>query len=904
MSNYTTKSIDRLNYKRGLAGRMQRPAALYSDTVDCITSFARAALGPVDLATRDTQGDNKTRRTVARSGAFLASYRLLVGPVAAACLCVSTSTLAAEAARHFDIRKEPLSQALTEFGSQSDLTVRAPSALTAGKAGLAVHGDMPPREALKLLLRGSGLTFTSRKDGTIAIQAAAQSIAGAGPVQAAKDGESSLSRDLTGGNNLATIVVTAEKRSEILQNVPATVNVLSSEKLQIEGIDELSDYAKQVPGLALNSNSGTGIGGGTGLGEAVIRGVSAGQDTSPVVAMYLDNVPFTSNSNQASLDSRVTLDPDLSDVDHIEILEGPQSTLYGANALGGIIKIVTKEPDLDDFGGQAEIGGAQVDGGGSGWNLRGTVNIPIVPDLVALRLSAADRENPGYIDNPVTGRTDINEESVKGTRAQLLIKISERLETNFSGYWQEINQQGPNLIDLNQFQRPLDGLTFHSRFPLAHDVKNSELGDTTTLDMGFAKLINTLSYTNTFLRGNADYSPYIQFVGAPASYGALVTYEPTSTRYNDELRLTSAPGPLEWLAGLFYTHERDTLPFDLRGADAAGAIVPASSPYYNLYTVGQLAFYKEYSAYGDITYHFTNQYEATVGARYSYDQQPFVTTETGTFTSLPFSQGTETGSSPSYLATLSYHPDAHLTYYVRIANAYRPGGVQPLPSFASALKPTFGPDTLWSYEGGVKGTFWNDRASFTADAYHMKWSDIQLTVLAAIPGGGDYTVITNAASASIDGAEASLNLTPVDRLHLGLNGNYNYGRLTSNVPSIGVSAGTALPYSQRFSGSATADYSYPINNALSGWVGLSDVYHARTSTTSLAQGGQPNPLPSYDELDVRTGFQWSRYTLTFHLDNVLNKYALTEFAPAVVYLPANGQILQPRTFRVSLLADF
>src|ERR1700732_3514214 len=208
---------------------------------------------------------------------------------------------------------------------------------------------------------------------------------GAAPVETEKKGDQTSEKN---NEALQKIIVTAQKRAERQQDVPASISVLSGSQLEDLGAVQLSDYAKQVPGLTLVAS------GGPGLGQVVLRGISAGLGSHPLVGIYLDDVPFTPRSGNSNT-AIFSFDPDLTDIERIEVFAGPQSTLYGASSMGGVLKFVTKQPDLSDFAGSGRIDGSGVDGAGAGYGVRGSVNFPIVAGELGLRSSAGSCSRPG-----------------------------------------------------------------------------------------------------------------------------------------------------------------------------------------------------------------------------------------------------------------------------------------------------------------------------------------------------------------------------------------------------------------------------------------------------------------------------------------------------------------------------
>jgi len=228
------------------------------------------------------------------------------------------------------------------------------------------------------------------------------------------------------------VVVTAEKREERLVNVPAAITALNGGTLKELGAKTISDFVALVPGLQLASQGG---GGGQ---ELVLRGLSTGvQEDSALVGEVIDGVPIGSSSTYA-LGGASTLDSALWDVSRVEVLRGPQGTLYGANAMGGLISYVYNQPDLRKYGGALEAEGSATQGAADSWSLRGEVNAPIIPDQLALRLSAFEDNGGGYINDPALHKNNINQTIEEGARADLLWQPTDKFRVNLEVIYQHI----------------------------------------------------------------------------------------------------------------------------------------------------------------------------------------------------------------------------------------------------------------------------------------------------------------------------------------------------------------------------------------------------------------------------------------------------------------------------------
>jgi outer membrane receptor protein involved in Fe transport len=695
------------------------------------------------------------------------------------------------------------------------------------------------------------------------------------------------------------IIVTAQKRDERLQDVPSSITVLSGANLVAQGMTQLADYVKQVPGMSLVGGSGPG------QGQVVFRGVTTGSDHAGSVGLYLDDIPLTSNSpfsgGQTSLSFLDhSFDPDLADIDRVEVLEGPQSTLYGAMAEGGLIKYVTRKPSFDALEGSIGLSGSQIDGGAAGYGARGSLNLPLVDGSVAARVSAFYRRDPGFIDNVFNNQKDVNDSVVQGASLAIRAKISDQLENTVTGLVQNIQSNGVDEVYITgsgSSLRPTIGKYKYSS-PIAQPSRSNYkvVGNSTSLHLNFATLTNVASYTHVTSDTIIDYSALSARAG-----GAPVSYEgsPNSTRYTDELRLVSAPGAFEWIVGGFYAHEKNLWSIKDRGTDASGVVLPSSSPYFNVYTDAINSTYEEKAVFGDMTYHFTPKLEGTVGIRYSANDQSFLESSTGILGTAVLT-GNTSDSATNYLATLNYKPVSNLTVYLRAASAYRPGGLNDLTpiQIAAGVPTTFKSDRLWNYEGGVKASLLDHHVILSASVYHMVWSDVQISIVVQ-----NFSSFGNAAKAKSDGAEGSIQIVPVRDLTIGLKAAYVDARLTADAPSIFGKNGDRLPFSSKFTSSVPVDYRFGVSSSVTGSVGGTYSYRG-AQYTGFSSSGRIM-LPSYNTLDLRVGLDWPRYSLLARVDNVTNTWGVTTAqigrASGSPYI---GAVIRPRTYGLSFQVRF
>jgi len=693
------------------------------------------------------------------------------------------------------------------------------------------------------------------------------------------------------------VVVTAQKREESIQDVPVSISVVGGQQLQDMHVTQLNDIAGYVPGMQIVSGGSPGQ---TGLTLRGLAQVGSGQ----TVGIYLDDAPVGASSFYARA-SAFSLDLLPYDVQRMEVLRGPQGTLYGASTIGGLLKYVTYAPDPNKFelrAGADVFGMADADKRGMGG--RFGVNAPLIEGKLAVRASYAYQHTPGFIDNFVTGRKDQNEYDQKGGRIALLWQINDDASLELSGLWQGINS------DDNATQRsslppivPVGGGRLNGN--LTREPFHKQLdyySATLKWNLGWANFTSASSYSDTVTDQISDASAsygilYNLLVGIP---DAVAPFELNMRlkKFTEELRLQSASeGRVEWLLGAFFTDEKND------NFQRIDGYFPDGSPIAALPILAKLALptkYREYSLFGDLTYKFTDRFDITAGVRWARNDQEYAEIdEPG-----PLLPGQSVFSKSSEdVWTYMFSPRFHVTddtmVYGRVANGYRPGG--PNAPLAGA-PPTVDSDSVVNYEIGVKSEFLDRRAFIDAAVYYMDWTDIQVAV---VNDGISY--LANAAKAKSKGVEVSAAVMPVDGLRFGLTVAYADSYLTGDVPPPGPGLkGDPLPNVPKWSGSLSADYAFDLSSDWRGSVGAGYRY---TGKRPSAVASDPDVIISdgYGALDLNASVANEHWTVRLFVRNATDKNTestiatLTDVAfsaPQFVY----GTVLQPRT--VGLGVDF
>jgi outer membrane receptor protein involved in Fe transport len=686
------------------------------------------------------------------------------------------------------------------------------------------------------------------------------------------------------GSSGRDIVVTATKREERLIDVPMSISAISGETLDQQHIQNFADLAARVPGFNIRSDQ-------PGNTRLVLRGLNTGSINS-TTAVYVDETAYGSSTSQAN-GATLTGDLDTYDLQRIEVLRGPQGTLYGASSLGGVVKFVTNAPSMTGFAASGESTIEDVHDGSTAWTSKGMVNVPL-SDTTAIRATGFYRRDPGYIDDPMRDAKDVNDGKTYGGRVSLLSNLTPQLSVRLTAAIENLDSNSTPEEDISiTTLRPFGGdLTQARAVDPYSDQRYRVYSGTLRWSLPWATLISNTSYgTLRQLRAQDDTGGK-----TPTTVDSTIT----TRRFQQEIRLASQPGTrLEWQVGGYYDNERsrlyeqefqvDALTQDRIGSSEATFDIPSG--------------YQEEAAFTDATYHFNRIFQLTLGGRFSHNTQHSV--ETVEIPGFP-----DNGSGPEIhtsdnVFTFSVAPQAHLTkdvtLYARVAKGYRPGGPN-LTILGSPALPTFGPDTVINYEAGIKADLLDHHANLEASAFWIDWRNVQIETTV-----GTINFNDNAGRARSRGLELSGDVRPIGGLSLSGNLAYTQAELRSPAPDIGGSVGDALPYSPKWSGAISADYEHPLTESIAGFVGASWRYIGRRSSDFDTHIGQLR-LPSYNTLDLRVGARMSHWSLEAFARNVTDRRGITSTS-SVGLAPATGPnagagiaagIIQPRSIGLTL----
>jgi outer membrane receptor protein involved in Fe transport len=697
-----------------------------------------------------------------------------------------------------------------------------------------------------------------------------------------------------GGQTVQTIEVTAQRRREPAREVPMQLNVISTSELEKSGAKTLTDLLADLPGVDVKTQ------GGAGLGAISVRGVSTGDQTVSTVGTYIDDVAFGSYS--AFVNGPINaLEMNLLDLHHVELLRGPQGTLYGAGAMGGLLKYVTTQPNSYELSGKLGLTVSGTKGGALSTTENVVVNAPLKESVAALRIAGFTQHEGGYVDavGPAAG-SNINAGHDRGIRAALGLDPSKNLHLRFSVLAQDLKRGGLDYVDYDPATaRPVNqppSRYLVLREPYASKIRLASVDaeyETPSLRLNSITSVQRVQL-NTLLDMSTVYGPLLAAQGLPVSSVSTSVISDLK-KVTQEFRLTSnRPGRFEWLAGVFLDHERgtndqgilSTLPDGTAGPDLIRAQLPTK--------------FDEGAVYGNATWNFDSGLSLTGGVRVAHNRQTYGQIGGGLLAQPTDLTSNSSETSKTYLLTVKYALSRTSNVYARAASGYRPGGPNVVlidPSTGQlAAPPTFKHDSLWSYEAGYKVDLPSSGWSLQSSVFQINWNDIQQYY--AVQG---LNLITNAGKARIRGAELSAQY----KSHIGLSANasvaYTDAELVEAGPGLGM-AGSRLPNSAKFSGSVGAQYAFEAGG-LPSVVDLT--VHGASARNAGFEGSNSLPnvrLPGYGLVDARLGFTWQKIEFSLFARNVANRRALMSAQTTFVPLGGAASVVEsrPRTVGLSM----
>jgi iron complex outermembrane recepter protein len=724
---------------------------------------------------------------------------------------------------------------------------------------------------------------------------------------------------------LEEIIVTASKRQESVLDLPISVSAIDAQQLERKGVKDLEELSRSVPGLAITPAAENEP------KRFVLRGIGPAFGTAATVAVYVDDTPITIGTNSPDLK--------LFDVERVEVLRGPQGTLFGSSAMGGAIRYVAPQPSLDEFSGSAKVETSATAEGGQNYEAQAALGGPLSENL-AFRVSGFYRKDGGYIDvvDEVSGDVsdeDANAADSMGGRLALRLRLGDAVDATLSVLYQDQDYDDLSFFhSLRGMSDPpiaLGELQKTERVDMALEDRLVLPNLLVKADLGFAELTSSTSVQRQRIDLLNDLSYFIQgLFGLPGSDLAVPS---DRTRHFDafaqELRLASdREGALTWLIGLYYRETKSTnsqvigsnintvlgVPDDQFLPDAPGAIETLEETFRG----------NERAIFGEASYNFTPALKLTAGVRYSSLERDVRQVETFA----PLLGGGAAVVDPPASNEHPFTPKLSLSYdvaedamvYATAAKGFREGGPNPplllvqscldsLATFGLSSPPlTYESDNLWSYELGTKFQTGDRRLRFQGAVFQIDWSDIQQTIPVGQTCGSSPNV--NFGEARVRGVESELSWRALDSLTIELSGAYTNAEITEDLVPLNVQAGTPLSGVPEWTASLSAQNDFVFSNGWEGFLRAEYQYVGDANRFLDTGGGQPDlHRGAYEVVALRTGLSVGAYEFSLFADNLLDERPIISegfgsFAPGVNGQGAARTTIRPRTVGISAAIRF
>lgn len=723
---------------------------------------------------------------------------------------------------------------------------------------------------------------------------------------------------------LEQVVVTATKRAESIQDVPVSVSALTAEDIQARGFTNYADLLNTLPGVYFQD-------GGPGVSQIRIRGVSASEGGVPsTTASYFgESVTSVLTNHGGKPNLR------LIDIDRVEVIRGPQGTLFGANALAGVVRTIPNAPNPEQF--EASVGTrgfTTAHSSDESYHVEGVVNIPLVQDKLAVRFVGYKDDVAGFIDNVSPAQPsvdysgalglpdgtlvtpaiaafthkDINSEDTWGARASLQWRATDRLRLDLGYTTQDVvlNSEPHATPTVGEYEqrRPLDQFEeggYGERLNITSAV--------VSYDWDLASLVSA----SNWMRMNRFSDQDITFL-AEGSFGAPIPWglhdRSIGRLFTQEVRVQSrGESPFQWLFGAFYLSQKSDLsqfvpdyscptclPAVLAGQDF-GIDAP----------LARFSEQKQRSVFGEVSYDISPLWTLGVGARYLRDEVTSVgfaaegVLAGGSLPPDPTRSGTKSELNPS--AYLRFKPTGNTTWYVQAARGFRSGEVNPpLPDACDAeatevgLQQVTDPDTLWNYELGLKALFAEGRLSLNSAVYKQEWKGVQLgkQLLCGFSG------ILNGGDVSGRGAEVELTAQPNAAWRFNLSFSYNRNRFENVIAGTDFENGERLPDAPENNASLGAQYNFNLGGVWTGftradYIHVGNVRGKFSDTLVVMQD-------SFSTANLRLGFERDDLQLELYGRNITDERAvLTTTQPQ---FGGNQTLIRPREIGVEVRYSF
>ncbi len=729
-----------------------------------------------------------------------------------------------------EIPAQPAAAALRRLVEQTGYQLLFSPELVRGINAKSVSGSLTPREALRRLLDGSGLVIVDTGNNSATLQRKSEV------------------------SSLDAVIVTARKKDERMLDVPIAVTAITGEGLRRRGAASVSEVLQDAPGVSSYDDGYLGP-------RVAIRGISTSLGANPN-GYYLDDLPFTGVTVPIAPDVRAW------DLERIEILRGPQGTLFGEGSMGGTVRMLTNNARLGEFSFAGQLGGSRTEGGGNNSGAKAMVNVPL-GDRVAVRVAATHEELSGWIDDPLSKASNVNSSRIDTARARARWDATDRLTFNAT-YWSfagKYPKGGSSATD--------QGTAGNSPNTLSNTLKYELAGASATYDFDAVSLFYSYSRMS------------LEFPLSGIVYGGPLISTLAIDVGAHELRVASnGKSDLRWTAGLYQRDSRrdDKFVFAVFGVNNIGRADSTAR-----------------AVFAEASYDLPGlPLELTAGVRRFQDR--LQGTESNSGVASPPTDNTFNSTNPRFSLAWKAAPDWQV--YTSASKGFRSGQNQAALSLAMAgplgiaLPAALKPDSIWTYELGTKVQLLDKRMTVEAAVYHSDWKDVTVRIPLGTAG---FNGLINSGGTKTDGVEASMALDVSSALTFTLAGGYTDARYAADVPGTGIAAGKPVDEISKVTFSGSAEYRFAAFGAWQGRARLGFQHHTKREFPSfpLYQAGD-----AINNVNARVSFEQAGWTVSLFGENLANDHGAVSFrtvqplGPGVIDVLANR--LRPRTIGLEL----
>jgi outer membrane receptor protein involved in Fe transport len=732
-------------------------------------------------------------------------------------------------------------------------------------------------------------------------------------------------------NAIEELVVTATRRETTVQSTPLAITALGENAIEKLGATSLQDVTSQVPSLKIG-------GGSDGGGRITLRGIQASGEAT--VGLYYDDTPLTGPSDTTQNSGGSSQDGNLFDVERIEVLRGPQGTLYGSGSMGGTVRILFNKADTNEYSGAVEGQATTMREGDMGYYVKGMVNIPIIDDKLGARAILYQETRGGFIDNTRYNAENINERSTIGGRLMITARPTDTITWYGMGMYQKSDSPGGGsswypLLGANDFS------TDRYVIPINRDELSLVSSDL-SWDAGFATVtwasayyeweqLNASDYTYTMQTNSTSgvncrnwFTMSLLIPTTTCNAGQLAQFKAFSntlmptTLYkpawvhttNNELRMSSnGEGKLQWTVGGFYETREDFVDSTLAVVDGKSGVIGVPPTIFFHRDIATDT--KQTAFFGDVSYELIEGLTFNVGLRkYKYEKTTAGQTDMPNWVSgslvEPYREFGADASGWLKKYAVNYQYNSDILVYASASQGFRPGGANNTPNLETELIP-YGPDAVWNYELGLKSSWFDRRLILNAAVYQIDWDDIQTSAQTL---SGCCSFIVNAGKARIRGVELEFNARPIDGLSIS-------GGLTFADPklledqingfirdssSLG-DAGDQIPQVSKFMGQFSAEYVWPLTSSFDGLMRVDYSYMGKSFSQFRPTNVNYEKQGDFGVVNLRGGLEGEDWGAYIFVRNVFDIFGANSVSSSAGSEQLTNSVL-PRTVGLNLRKSF